>query len=78
MTFRTNYGDYEFLVISFELTNASVVFMSLTNGVFKPFLDSIIIVFIVEILVHLTSNKVHVDHLCIFLRFLGKQKLCLN
>ncbi|WMV36713.1 hypothetical protein MTR67_030098, partial [Solanum verrucosum] len=38
--FRTRYGNYEFLVMSFGLTNALAVFMSLMNGVFKPFLDS--------------------------------------
>ena len=29
--FRTRYGHYEFLVMSFELTNAPVVFMDLMN-----------------------------------------------
>ncbi|KAH0730222.1 hypothetical protein KY289_001410 [Solanum tuberosum] len=38
--FRTRYGHYEFLVMSFGLTNAPVALMSLMNGVFKPFLDS--------------------------------------
>ncbi|WMV23717.1 hypothetical protein MTR67_017102 [Solanum verrucosum] len=39
-SFRTRYGHYEFLVMSFGLTNAPVAFMSLMNGVFEPFLDS--------------------------------------
>ncbi|KAH0672776.1 hypothetical protein KY290_026933 [Solanum tuberosum] len=39
-TFRTRYGHYEFLVMSFGLTNVPATFMSLMNGVFKPFLDS--------------------------------------
>ena len=33
--FRTRYGHYEFLVISFGLTNAPVVFMDLINRVLK-------------------------------------------
>ena len=32
-TFRTCYGHYEFLVMSFGLTNAHTTFMDLMNGV---------------------------------------------
>ena len=34
--FRTRYGHYEFLVMSFGLTNAPAAFMELMNGVFRP------------------------------------------
>ncbi|WMV25259.1 hypothetical protein MTR67_018644 [Solanum verrucosum] len=43
VAFRTRYGHYEFLVMSFGLTNAPATFMSLMNGVFKTFLDSFFI-----------------------------------
>ena len=36
-TFRTRYGHYEFLVMSFGLTNAPAAFMDLMNRVFKPY-----------------------------------------
>ena len=38
-SFRTRYGHYEFLVMSFGLTNAPAAFMDLMNRVFKPYLD---------------------------------------
>ena len=37
-TFRTRYGHYQFLVMSFGLTNALATFMDLMNRVFRPYL----------------------------------------
>ncbi|XP_049366166.1 uncharacterized mitochondrial protein AtMg00860-like [Solanum verrucosum] len=53
-------------------------FMSLMNGVFKPFLDSFVIVFIDDILVYSKSKEEHADHLRIVLGVLGKSKLYEN
>ncbi|KAJ4971817.1 hypothetical protein NE237_004916 [Protea cynaroides] len=44
--FRTRYGHYEFLVMSFGLTNAPANFMELMNQVFHDMLDTSVIVFI--------------------------------
>ena len=49
--FRTRYGHYEFLVMSFRLTNTPAAFMELMNRVFYDYLDKFIIVFIDDILV---------------------------
>ena len=35
IAFRTRYGHYEFVVMSFGLTNAPAAFMDLMNRVFK-------------------------------------------
>ena len=37
--FRTRYGHYKFLVMSFRLTNAPASFMDLMNRVFGQFID---------------------------------------
>lgn len=85
--FRTRYGHYEFLVMSFGLTNAPTTFMDLLNRVFWPYLDHFVIVFIDDILFYSKSQEKHEEHLRIVLYTLrehrlyekfSKCELCLN
>jgi hypothetical protein len=50
-TFILRYGLFEFIVISFGLTNALSYFMYMMNKVFMEYLDKFIMVFIDDILV---------------------------
>jgi hypothetical protein len=62
-TFSTRYGLYEYLVMSFGLTNAPAHFMYLMNSVFMPELDKFVMVFIDDILVYSKSTEDHKEHL---------------
>ncbi|GKC80209.1 putative reverse transcriptase domain-containing protein [Tanacetum coccineum] len=73
--FWTRYGQYEFQVMSFGLTNAPVVFMDLMNQVYKPYLDEYVIVFIDDILIYSKSKEEHEEHLKIILGLLKKEQL---
>ncbi|KAD4178196.1 hypothetical protein E3N88_26787 [Mikania micrantha] len=73
--FRTRYGHYEFLVMSFGLTNAPAAFMDLMNRVCRPMLDRSVIVFIDDILVYSKNEGDHACHLREVLETLRKEKL---
>jgi hypothetical protein len=70
MAFTMKYGLYEYLVMSFELTNALAHFMYLMNSVFMPELDQFIVVFIDDILVYSKSTEEYEDQLQIVLQCL--------
>jgi hypothetical protein len=73
--FSTRYGLYEFLVMSFGLTNAPAYFMYLMNSVFMNELDKFVVVFIDDILIYSKNEAEHAKHLRIVLQRLRDHKL---
>jgi hypothetical protein len=63
IAFSTRYGLYEYLVISFGLTNAPTHFMYLMNSIFMSELDKFVMVFIDDILVYSKNEEEHEQHL---------------
>jgi hypothetical protein len=66
--FTTRYGLYEYLVMLFELTNASTHFMYLMNSVFMPKLDKFVVIFNDNILIYSKSEEEHGQHLRVILQ----------
>jgi hypothetical protein len=73
--FSTRYGLYEYLVMSFGLTNAPAYFMYLMNSVFMPELDKFVVVFIDDILIYSKTEEDHTNHLHIVLQRLRDHRL---
>jgi hypothetical protein len=72
--FTTRYGLFEYLVMSFGLTNAPAHFTYLMNSVFMPELDKFVVVFIDNILIYSKNEEEHAKHLRIVLtRLRGHQ-----
>jgi hypothetical protein len=67
-TFSTRYKLYEYLVMSFGLTNVSPHFMYLMSSVLMPELDKFVVVFIDDILVYSKSTEEHEEHLRVVLQ----------
>jgi hypothetical protein len=73
--FVTHYGQFEFIVMSFGLTNAPAYFMNLMNKVFMDKLDKFVVVFIDDILIYSKSVQEHEQHLQVVLEKLRVHKL---
>jgi hypothetical protein len=66
--FSTRYELYEYLVMSFGLTNATAHFMYLMNSVFMLELDKFVVVFIDDILIYSKSEEENAQHLRVILQ----------
>ncbi|WVZ94095.1 hypothetical protein U9M48_040032 [Paspalum notatum var. saurae] len=73
--FSTRYDLYEYLVMSFGLTNAPAFFMYMMNSVFMNELDKFVVVFIDDILVYSKSEEKHEEHLRTVLTRLREHQL---
>jgi hypothetical protein len=72
IAFSTRYRLYEYLVMSFGLTNAPAHFIYLMNSIFMPKLDKFVVVFIDEILIFSQNEEEHAEHLRVVLTRLKK------
>ncbi|WVZ52349.1 hypothetical protein U9M48_003420 [Paspalum notatum var. saurae] len=73
--FTTKYGLYEYIVMSFGLTNAPAYFMQLMNSVFIDYLDKFVAVFIDDILIYSKTEVEHEEHLRLVLQRMREHKL---
>ncbi|WVZ84564.1 hypothetical protein U9M48_031589 [Paspalum notatum var. saurae] len=73
--FSTRYGLYEYLVMSFGLTNAPAFFMYMMNSLFMNELDKFVVVFIDNILVYSKSEEEHEENLRTVLTRLREHQL---
>ena len=74
-TFRTRYGNYEFVVVPFGLTNAPTTFMCLMNSVLSRYLDKLVLVFLDDILVYSKNEEYDEEHLRLTLKLLREHQL---
>jgi hypothetical protein len=75
IVFSTRYSLYEYLVMSFGLTNKPADFMYLMNSIFMEELDKFVMVFIDDILVYSKSMEEHEGHLWVVLQWLWYHQL---
>jgi hypothetical protein len=75
IAFITWYSLYEYMVMSFGLTNAPAYFMYRMNKVFMDYLDKFMVVFIDNILIFSKNEEEHDEHLHLVLQKLRENQL---
>ena len=76
-TFRTRYGHYKFLVMSFGLTNTPATFNRMMDRIFRPY-RHFTRTFFDDIIVLSTSLEEHKEHLALVFEELRKNQLFIN
>ena len=72
--FRTQRGQFEFIVMPFGVTNAPATFQRMMNSLFKEELDDFILVYLDDILIFSRTLQEHIRHIRIALERLRTAK----
>ena len=76
--FNTRYGQFQFKVLPFDLTNAPPSFMALMNSLFREFLDNFVLIYLDDILIFSKTKEEHLIHVEKVLKILEKNTFFLN
>jgi hypothetical protein len=60
--FRTRYGQFEYLVIPFGLTNAPATFQAYMDDCLRPYMDELVVCYLDDILIYSEDLAQHEDH----------------
>eukprot|EP00253_Pinus_taeda_P003615 PITA_03615 len=76
--FKAKEGLFQWLVMTFGLTNAPATFMRLMDDILRPFTNSFVVVYLDDILIFSQSWEEHLHHIRQALQTLRQHKLCAN
>ena len=74
-TFNTRNDKYEFLIMSFDLINASTTFQIFINKIFRSFLNKFVIAYLDDIVIYSNFCQEHIQYLRQVLDLLQENQL---
>ncbi len=75
MTFWMRYEYYEYIIMSFRLKNASVIFQRLINDILREYLNDFMITYLDDILIYSDNLKMHHKYIHKILAKLNEQAM---
>ncbi len=75
MTFWIRYKHYKYIIMLFELKNASVIFQRLINNILREYLNDFVIIYLNNILIYSDNLKMHCKHVYKILMKLNEQAM---
>lgn len=77
-TFRKHNGHFEFLVMSFGLSNVPSTFYSLMDDIFQPYLRKVILIFFNDILIYSQNWSDYLSHVRMAFSILKRHQLVIK
>ncbi len=74
-TFHTHYDHFKYMIMSFDLINASVIFQTYINKILTKLLNNFCVVYLNNILIFFVEKTDHIDYVKQILKRLRKFKL---
>ncbi len=74
-TFHTQYNQFEYQMMLFELINVSAIFQFYVNHTLKSFMNICCVIYLNDVLVYFETKEQHWEHVCKILRALLKYRL---
>ncbi len=75
MMFCTHYDHFKYMIMLFNLINASVIFQTYINKILTELLNDFCVIYLNDILIFFVEKTDHVDHMKQILKRLRKFKL---
>ncbi len=77
-TFYTRYDHFEYMIMLFDLINASVIFQTYINKILTEFINDFCVIYLNDILIFFVKKTDHINHVKQILKRLRKFKLYVN